>query len=111
MTFSDKVAIVASDSTGIGLATALHLAQRGARAAIRSHDAATLESARTRISAHGEAIAVEADVAGGRHGGAGREAVGAFGGVDYLVNSAGIQTYGTVSAPPKRPGIARWRST
>jgi len=95
MTFSDKVAIVAGGSTGIGLATALCLAQRGARVAICSHDAATLEPALAQI--HGEAIAVEADVAAAADmAKLVEKTVSTFGGVDYLVNSAGIQTYGTV---------------
>jgi NAD(P)-dependent dehydrogenase (short-subunit alcohol dehydrogenase family) len=97
MTFSDKVAIVAGGSTGIGLATALRLAGRGARVAICSDDAATLAPALAQIRAHGEALAVQADVTSGA---AMAELVertaSAFGGVDYLVNSAGVQTYGTV---------------
>jgi NAD(P)-dependent dehydrogenase (short-subunit alcohol dehydrogenase family) len=97
MTFSGKVAIVAGGSTGIGLATALRLAQGGARVAICSHDPATLAPALAQISAHGAAITVPADVASAAAmAGLVEKAVGAFGGVDYLVNSAGIQTYGTV---------------
>ena len=53
MTFSNKVAIVAGGSSGIGLATALRLAEDGARVAICSHDAATREPALAQI--HGEA--------------------------------------------------------
>jgi NAD(P)-dependent dehydrogenase (short-subunit alcohol dehydrogenase family) len=63
MTFSNKVAIVAGGSSGIGLATALRLAEDGARVAICSHDATTLEPAQAQIRVHGEALAVLADVA------------------------------------------------
>ena len=102
MTFSGKVAIVAGGSTGIGLATALRLAQGGARVAICSHDRATLEPALAQLSAHGAALAVEAGVAAAAAmAGLVEKAVGAFGGVDYLVNSAGIQTYGTVVDTPE----------
>jgi NAD(P)-dependent dehydrogenase (short-subunit alcohol dehydrogenase family) len=102
MTFSNKVAIVAGGSTGIGLATALCLAKRGARVAICSHEAATLEPALAQIRALGEVVALQADVASAAAmAGLVERAVGAFGGVDYLVNSAGIQTYGTVVDTPE----------
>ena len=56
-----------------------------------------LAPALAQISAHGAAITVPADVASAAAmAGLVEKAVGAFGGVDYLVNSAGIQTYGTV---------------
>jgi NAD(P)-dependent dehydrogenase (short-subunit alcohol dehydrogenase family) len=102
MTFSDKVAIVAGGSTGIGLATALRLAGGGARVAICSHDAATLEPALAQIRARGEALAVQADVASAAvMAELVERTVSAFGGIDYLVNSAGIQTSGTVVDTPE----------
>jgi NAD(P)-dependent dehydrogenase (short-subunit alcohol dehydrogenase family) len=102
MAFTDKVAIVAGGSTGIGLATALRLAEGGARVAICSHDAATLGPALEQIRARGQVIALQADVAAASAMAELVErTVSAFGGVDYLVNSAGIQTYGTVVDTPE----------
>lgn len=102
MSFAGKVAIVAGGSTGIGLATALRLAEGGAKVAICSHDAATLGPALAQLRGHGEATAVHADVASAADMQALiGQAMGAFGGVDWLVNSAGIQTYGTVVDMPE----------
>jgi NAD(P)-dependent dehydrogenase (short-subunit alcohol dehydrogenase family) len=77
MSFSGKTAIVAGGSTGIGLAAAIALARAGARVALCSHDPATLEPALAQVRSHGEAL------------------------LDYLVYSAGIQTYGTVVDTPE----------
>lgn len=102
MSFSGKVAVVTGGSTGIGLAAAARLAGGDARVAICSHDEATLEPALEIIRRHGEAIGVRADVAVD----ADMErllddTVRAFGGIDHLVCSAGIQTYGTVADTPE----------
>ena len=103
MTFSGRSRSVAGGSTVIGLATALRLAEGGARVAICSHDPASLEPARTQIQR-----SRRGDRGPGRRRSAGdmaglvEKAVGAFGGVDYLVNSAGIQTYGTVVDAPEK---------
>ncbi|MGH9941467.1 MAG: SDR family NAD(P)-dependent oxidoreductase [Pyrinomonadaceae bacterium] len=87
-----KTALVSGASSGIGHATALALAARGARVVIGYHrNEAGAEDARRRITeAGGQAIAVQADV---------REAAGVralvsrateqFGPVDVLVNNAG----------------------
>ena len=102
MAFADKVAIVAGGATGIGLATALRLAEGGARVAICSHDAASLGPALEQIRARGQAIALPADVAAASAMAELVErTVSTFGGVDHLVNSAGIQTYGTVVDTPE----------
>ena len=98
MRFSEKTAVVTGAATGIGQAVALAFAKEGANVVLvdvnRKAAAATLES----IEAEGGiGIVVIADVSSGAD--AQRiadEAVAAYGKIDYLVASAGIQTYGTV---------------
>ncbi|HET6518337.1 MAG TPA: SDR family oxidoreductase, partial [Geminicoccaceae bacterium] len=97
--FAGKVAVVAGGSTGIGLAAAVRLAAGGARVALASHDGPTLGPALERVRATagaGGALAVRADVTSAADmARLVAEATAAFGGVDCLVNSAGIQRYGT----------------
>lgn len=60
----DKVAIITGGGTGIGLATALMMAGRGARIAVAGPEAGLLDQAVTRIkAAGGEAIATVMNVA------------------------------------------------
>jgi NAD(P)-dependent dehydrogenase (short-subunit alcohol dehydrogenase family) len=102
MSFSGKTAIIAGGSTGIGLAAAIALAKAGAKVALCSHDPATLEPALAQLRSHGEALALRADVTSApdmAHLVA--ATVRAFGGLDHLVYSAGIQTYGTVVDTPE----------
>jgi NAD(P)-dependent dehydrogenase (short-subunit alcohol dehydrogenase family) len=102
MSFEGSIAIVTGGSTGIGLATAVALAKAGAKVALCSHDPATLEPALVQVRSHGEALALRADVTSAadmEH--LVSETVSAFGGLDRLVNSAGIQTYGTVVDTPE----------
>jgi NAD(P)-dependent dehydrogenase (short-subunit alcohol dehydrogenase family) len=102
MSLGGKIAIVTGGSTGIGLAAAIALAKAGARVALCSHDPATLAPALAQVRSHGEAIAVHADVTSAADMQELVErTVSAFGGVDCLVCSAGIQTYGTVVDTPE----------
>jgi NAD(P)-dependent dehydrogenase (short-subunit alcohol dehydrogenase family) len=102
VSFGGKIAIVAGGSSGIGLAAALALVRAGAKVALCSHDPATLEPALAQVRSHGDAIAVRADVTSAADmARLVAEAVGAFGGLDHLVYSAGIQTYGTVVGTPE----------
>lgn len=97
MSFEGKVAVVTGGSTGIGLAAALRLAAGGASVAVCSHDEATLEPALDAIRARGDVIGVRADVRVESDLARLMETtIAAYGGVDLLVTSAGIQTYGTV---------------
>jgi 3-oxoacyl-[acyl-carrier protein] reductase len=96
MSVAGKTAIVTGAATGIGRATAVLLAERGARVV-----AAGLQPERLRetvdaiAAAGGEAIAVDADVSdpGGIEAVAAR-AQEAFGGTDVLVNNAAAYPLG-----------------
>lgn len=96
--FQKKIAVVAGGSTGIGRAAAERFAADGAQVIIAArHEAAVGETVEGITAAGGEAHGVIADVGTGE--GAQRAidaAVKRFGGVDILVNSQGIQRYGTV---------------
>jgi 3-oxoacyl-[acyl-carrier protein] reductase len=88
----DKTALVTGASQGIGRATALALAQAGARVAVAARNERKLAELAAEISASGgEALAVPMDVARPEQIKAGFEAVRArFGGLHILVNNAGI---------------------
>ncbi len=103
MEFQDKVAVVTGAAKGIGAATARAFAREGARVVVVDVDAAAGKVLAAELGgADTRAVFVKADV--GKQDDAGRiaeEAVRAFGGVDVLVNNAGIQTYGTVETMPE----------
>jgi 3-oxoacyl-[acyl-carrier protein] reductase len=88
----DKVALVTGASQGIGRATALALAQSGARVAIAARNAEKLASLAAEIAeAGGEALAVTMDVADpGQVKAAFQQALAKFGKLDILVNNAAI---------------------
>lgn len=95
---SGKVAIVSGGSLGIGCATAELLAAQGASVVLCGRRQEAVDDAVAAItSAGGKAIGVAADVSNSADAERiVRTAVESFGAVDILVNSAGIQTYGTV---------------
>jgi 2-keto-3-deoxy-L-fuconate dehydrogenase len=90
--FAGRAALVTGGASGIGLATARLLADRGARVAVLDRDVAD--------SGHGlvSVIADVTDDAAVRR--AVGEAAGALGGLDILVNNAGIGAAGTVEDNP-----------
>jgi NAD(P)-dependent dehydrogenase (short-subunit alcohol dehydrogenase family) len=96
--FTGKVAIVTGGSLGMGKASARLLAERGAQVVICGRrDPAVRETVAEMQTAGLPVEGIPADV--GKSADAERLvsfAVEHFGGVDVLVNSAGIQRYGTV---------------
>ncbi|MGC4193278.1 MAG: glucose 1-dehydrogenase [Thermomicrobiales bacterium] len=96
--FEGKVAIVAGGSLGIGRAAVIRLASGGAKVVVAARRQEAIDAVVAIIrEGGGEGTGVAADVS--EEDGARRvvaSAVDAFGGVDVLVNSQGIQRYGTV---------------
>lgn len=93
MKLQDKVAIVTGGGRGIGRAIALAFAREGADVVVASRTPREIEEAATQIQALGKrGLAVQADVS--RWDEVQRlveEVLRAFGRIDILVNSAGIQ--------------------
>src|SRR4029077_19479093 len=88
----DKVALVTGASQGIGRATALALAEAGAKVGVAARSADKLASLVSEIEgAGGEALAVPMDVADGAQVKAGfKQLLAKFGRLDILVNNAAI---------------------
>lgn len=96
--YTDKLALVTGATSGIGRATAIALAAEGARVALVGRRIEALdEVARIIAAAGGHAITLVADMTDS----SAREAVvtstlDAFGGLDLLVNAAGVIAFGTI---------------
>ena len=98
MRFKDKIAVVTGAATGIGGATADAFCAEGASVVLSDVNENALNERTERLRASGgNCLAVVADVSSPDEAQRiAREALSAFGGIDYLVASAGIQSYGTV---------------
>ncbi len=96
--FRDKVAIVTGSGMGIGLSAARKLAQEGASVVICSDREDQARQAAAGLREEGlEVTGLRADVTNAAEmEGLIDAVVEAYGGVDVLVNSAGVQRYGTV---------------
>jgi len=99
-----RAALVTGGSRGIGFAIAEALTASGAAVAIAGRDASTLETARQKLG--GQTLALRADVQDERDATrAVDEAANRFGGLDVLVNNAGVGLFGAVA--DMKP--AEWR--
>ncbi len=99
-TLDGKIAVVTGGSRGIGLSIAAALLARGASVAITGRDEAHLEEARAQLAKDaGDRIhAVRADVRDADDAaGAIGAAVERFGGLDVLVNNAGVGVFAAVA--------------
>lgn len=97
MRFDDKTVIVTGGALGIGRATCELLAERGAAVSILDWDEkAGVEVCEGIVQAGGKALFTRTDVSDGDAVDAAvKRTVNAFGGVNSLAVSAGIQRYGT----------------
>lgn len=96
MDFTGKSIVITGASSGIGRQLAIVLAREGAHLTLAARDADALaEVVRDCETAGGRAIAVPTDVSDEASCCAlVKAAVGAFGGIDVLVNNAGISMWG-----------------
>ncbi|MBI2394454.1 MAG: SDR family oxidoreductase [Deltaproteobacteria bacterium] len=87
-----KVVVITGGAGGIGLATAWRFAREGAKVTLLDVDAAALENARAALAADGHEVrAIPCDVRDAAQCRAAiEEVVSSWGGVDVLVNNAGI---------------------
>src|SRR6185436_7044818 len=96
MQFKDKVAVVTGGSKGIGGATSEAFLDEGAKVAVLDIEAPVFKAAPEKL------LFVKTDVSKGDQISAAFEKImKTFGGVDVLVNNAGIQRYGTVVDTPE----------
>jgi NAD(P)-dependent dehydrogenase (short-subunit alcohol dehydrogenase family) len=101
MDLTGKTAIVTGGSKGIGLGIAKQFCDQGANVVVCANDSVSLEEVE-RVIGCDRLITVLADVSKQADMKMLTEAtVHAFGGVDVLVNAAGIQRYGTVIDTPE----------
>ena len=96
--FENKTAVVAGGGSGLGRATAIAFSSEGASVAVIDiHETNARNTADEIIAKGGSALALPVDVTKMAEAElAVNKAVSTFGGIHYLCNSAGLQSYGTV---------------
>ena len=98
---SGTVALVTGASSGIGEATAVALAERGASVALVARRRDKLDALAERIGGSAKALVIEADVSDQAQAQAAVEtAVGELGRLDTLVNNAGVMLLGPIVGAP-----------
>lgn len=85
-----QTALITGASRGLGLALARALAERGWTLIVDARGAGALEATRAELSPLTDVIAIPGDVTDAAHRRALAEAAGRVGGLDALVNNAGI---------------------
>ncbi|MCB0156177.1 MAG: SDR family NAD(P)-dependent oxidoreductase [Anaerolineae bacterium] len=83
-------ALITGASRGLGLALARQLAQRGWQLIVDARDAATLKKVQAELAQHTQVTAIAGDVTDEAHRRALHVAARAAGGLDVLVNNAGV---------------------
>jgi NAD(P)-dependent dehydrogenase (short-subunit alcohol dehydrogenase family) len=84
------VAIITGASRGLGLALATGLARRGTRLVIDSRGTDALERARASLAEQTDVIAINGSITDPEHRAALVAAATSFGGLDLLINNAGV---------------------
>jgi 3-oxoacyl-[acyl-carrier protein] reductase len=103
-----KVAVVTGGSRGIGFAVAQALVSDGASVVITGRDQSHLDDAAKRLAPSSRVHALRADVSDPAQAGAAiSAAVERFGGLDVLVNNAGIGIFANVADMD----VIQWRET
>ena len=110
MDMKDKVALITGGSSGIGLATAIAFAERGAKIVIASRDVTNAEAAVSTIKNNGhQVIWVKTDVTQpDQVENMVQETVAAFGRLDYAFNNGGS---GGQGGPAAEISIENWEKT
>lgn len=85
-----RTALITGASRGLGLALAGGLASAGWRLIIDARGADALEQARAALAAHTEIVAIAGDIADPAHRAALAATAHDLGGIDLLINNAGI---------------------
>jgi NAD(P)-dependent dehydrogenase (short-subunit alcohol dehydrogenase family) len=85
-----RTALITGASRGLGLALARGLARRGWALIVDARGSEALEAARAELSHHTEVVAIAGDVSDAAHRQALAAAARAAGGLDAVVNNAGI---------------------
>jgi NAD(P)-dependent dehydrogenase (short-subunit alcohol dehydrogenase family) len=95
---AERAALVTGATSGIGRATAIRFAAEGARVALVARSVEGLKEVAEEMKKHGgEAVEISADVTVEADASrAVEEAIKSFGGLDILVNAAGIISNGTI---------------
>ena len=89
-TATSRAALITGASRGLGLALARALARRGWALIIDARGEAALEAARAELAQHTRVIAIAGDVTDAAHRAALAAAAQELGGLDAIVNNAGI---------------------